>query len=555
MLLLLAASLSGFGQPTYNNLYGDEVTTRISNSTRLIGDNPVLFSLVYDEETGFYGTELMRLSQDGEAISADTTVFSCCPFIFIGHTGSYESTTDGGAIWTGTSSAMGLVARFDENLDTLWTQIYDDIGVYPIDAFDQVVALDNGHSIIAGRAFVDFAPRTCVLEIDETGQVEWISDDFVDINGMYEGPFDLELDANGKVYVTGLRYSADESVPYVACYDQTGNFLWDAELGGDQFFSSLIKVLTLNDNSVLTCYLHADSLINPNVVDSSIGEIRYSHFDSEGNLLSEFERGATKYFGVVRDLVQQDDGSILAVGNEWTGIGAYTTSWLQKLDSSYEFQSENSYEYMGCNFCTNQLNSITIEPDGSYLLSGYVLLDTLQYDFLQQSWVVKTDCEGRMEPPPLELDLEFAIINDSTFSIAANENVFHEYYWDFDDGTTTWGDSVAHAFDSTGWYDIHLTAYYCNYQVDSIIPFTATVGTNESSHVPAFKLYPNPTSGNSTVVFPSATTHPLRVTDLHGRTLYYTKRPEQSHSIPSASWLPGMYIVTSGAWSEKLIRN
>ena len=151
-----------------------------------------------------------------------------------------------------------------------------------------------------------------------------------------------------------------------------------------------------------------------------------------------------------------------------------------------------------------------------------------------------------------ETGLTIAFTDAST---SADGDPITSWLWDFDDGTTTWGDSVAHAFDSTGWYDIHLTAYYCNYQVDSIIPFTATVGTNESSHIPAFKLYPNPTSGNSTVVFPSATTHPLRVTDLHGRTLYYTKRPEQSHSIPSASWLPGMYIVTSGAWSEKLIRN
>lgn len=556
LLLFGVATLPFYAQNTYNRVYGNELYNEISSSARLLNGNAILIGDGDDVVDNYEVLLLRELDELGEVVTVDSIPAPCCQLITIGRSGSFEKLNSDGFIWAGTrqGGGEGILIKLTNEMDTVWTRSYQMINGYNVNVFSQIEQKANGNLIVAGTLWVSDEPNIFLMEVDPNGETLWISDDF-DTSNAFQSVYDLSLTPDENIYVSGRRYGNGYSDPILVRYDSIGNMQWDAVLGNPDLFDSQMKVVALENEGALTCYLHTDSIEVEAIEESTYGDLHFHVFDEEGNVEEEFQRGETKIFGAVHDLDMDSEGNVLAVGEGYGGYGGFTFSWLLKLNSDYSISFERKYDFLECWFCFNKIQDVSIDNNNNYLLSGYVHLDTLQYDFLQQSWMVKTDCEGRLEPPPLDLQLDVLSVNDSTLSVAASGEYFHAYHWDFDDGTLAEGDSVFHVFDSTAVFNVHLTAYYCNIAVDTIIPFTATVTSGVGEYnFNSFNIYPNPTSSITTIELARPSNEILSAYDAQGREVFSEPlNSRQKTTLPSGEWAKGVYLIRVGEVVRSLV--
>jgi len=173
-----------------------------------------------------------------------------------------------------TGSINFATVKYDSAGQQQWVAIYDG-PAHNTDYPYAVVADNNGHVYVAGRAFTGGAVYTafCTICYDAaTGDTLWVR--------LYAAPdsmneaYLLTLDGNGNILVAGTAYSMSGTGKDIAVvqYDPSGNLLWEARY--ENFGDDAPEALSVDDlgNVYLTGNL------------SNRTDILTVKFDSGGNL-------------------------------------------------------------------------------------------------------------------------------------------------------------------------------------------------------------------------------------------------------------------------------
>lgn len=130
---------------------------------------------------------------------------------------------------------------------------------------------------------------------------------------------------------------------------------------------------------------------------------------------------------------------------------------------------------------------------------------------------------------------------------------FTSVLWDFGDGNTSASTSPSHTYSSAGTYYVCLTAYdLCGDSTEfcDSVTIAGDAGLNDPLVIQQLTIFPNPSSGNTTIQFTLAEPMQgnLRITDLTGKEVmivYSGLLPAGVNTYPvnTGSWAAGAYLM------------
>ncbi|MDX5448124.1 MAG: PKD domain-containing protein [Bacteroidota bacterium] len=118
------------------------------------------------------------------------------------------------------------------------------------------------------------------------------------------------------------------------------------------------------------------------------------------------------------------------------------------------------------------------------------------------------------------------------------------FTWDFGNGNTANGDTASFVYNANGTYSVTLTVTNGCGTVDSTFNVEVKYINIEENSLPGVSMYPNPTSGEVTIVFPGGTRE-IQVFDLQGRELFRISTDANStqERIDLSGLAAGVYMV------------
>lgn len=393
--IFIVISISLHGQFTYfNNRYNNDIWS--SALTILETDSGYTICGVGGQESNgfiFHRIVLTSIDQLGnqkwwKSYGEDYHEY------YAGLMRSCIKTSDGGYAVSGSITDsirdVGLLMKFNQNGDSLWSKIYGDtVSTEYTGTFYYVCQQlpDNGY-ILCGLYYVDSYDWDVLLtRTDSLGNVIW-SNTYGDLN-RYEVGYsiaqlpqgDLLIGLNKQSY--GNNYSSD---PGLLKVDSLGNKLWMKYYGGD-YNDGQAQVLLSQDGNYLVGSVYAVNQTNPYYPEHKAWIFKT---DTSGNVLWERLYGDLVFFGWCSSINELEDASIVISGTgAFSGImGSY--GWILKtLQNGDSIWMRRYYSYYPT--FDNNIYDTRITSDNGIINTGMTLGDP---DWEQSIWVQKLDSIG-----------------------------------------------------------------------------------------------------------------------------------------------------------------
>lgn len=291
------------------------------------------------------------------------------------------------------------LTKYDSSGNQLWIQQF---GSSSFDTAYGVAVDKQGNSYVVGYTEGDLAgPKQAqssdvwLAKYDTNGNQVWIQQFGTNLINL---SFDIDIDDNGNIYLSGLNVTPDANSPigntddfWVAKYDTNGNRQWLTESGAAGFFDESYGVAVSGDGSVYSTGWTGGDLGGDN---AGLYDIWISKHDNLGNPLWNRQIGTPDLewsWGVDTD----SQGSVYATG--WTlgdlggkNAGSYDP-WLIKYDSNGNQLWTQQFGTVG----DDQAFRIHIDSQDNVFLAGYTdnnLEGTNAGSF--DAWVAKYDING-----------------------------------------------------------------------------------------------------------------------------------------------------------------
>ena len=351
----------------------------------------------------------------------------------------------------------------------------------------------GGDTITSNMYISCFSPSGQLLWKKESGGVDL---------GSIE---DIELDANGNIYIGGLvkpgtelggyTFSSPKSsgAPFVSAFDASGNHLW-SEMAVVDAVSIVYDVAVSDTEVAVTGY--GSSLYWPSNTDSvkTQGNQGYDAFlarfkKSNGELIT-MERTNTPFGGA-------SYGNAIAAG------------------------LQNTY-YLG----------------GNFSMSMFLGQDTLYKVGSQRSFfLTKYECDVP------EASMKVSGINaTNTINLVYTGDPADSVKWYLGDGTQVWGDSIQHSYAAKGKYRVCAMAYFECTEVtvcDSLVAGEISLTEESLAEV---AIYPNPT--NSLLYLENLPKHnSVKLYNLNGKLLLQEAFKEEKASLDLSQLGKGVYLL------------
>ena len=399
---------------------------------------------------------------------------------------------DSGYVWLPKGAGQQHWTRFNDAFDTLYTVPFDN----PI-VIDEFFYMDNivydeiiEQYVVVGRRG-DF-DKLIYIYFDKFGNQISFEDNLVEeylqtwiwssqitqdhsiLNAGYVSEYDED-------FVPPLEYDA-----YIGKFTITGENIWEHNFGHPNYNDEHAVAIELPDESVALYYVETDSIGSENAPWSTRGTMQRVHISSDGAILDTIE-----YYSELKKArfydIERRDNQIYALGQLYGGYAFFNKCFLLITDTLGNELSYNEYFHLECAECENYLYDLDIAPNGDIAMVGYVELDTLDYGQIHKTWVVKVDCMGKFEAPPLSFSAEINQNGDTLSCTSIGEGVF-EFAWDFGAGPVQ-GNVQEHVFSQPGIYTIQATGTYCTTVLDTSFTITITdcLGNTE---IPELNLDP-----------------------------------------------------------------
>ena len=172
--------------------------------------------------------------------------------------------------------------------------------------------------------------------------------------------------------------------------------------------------------------------------------------------------------------------------------------------------------------CTGETITLTASTSDTYLWSNNATTQTIDATANGTYYVTTTNanlCDGVGQSADVTLTFTQTPTASATNTTSGNVVTFTNtstnatsYSWDFGDQSNSSATSPSHAFAANGSYTVTLTA--TNGNCTDVITYTLviSVGLNEVENFADVKLYPNPTSANTTLEFENQSANEATVT-------------------------------------------
>jgi hypothetical protein len=302
-------------------------------------------------------------------------------------------TSDGGFAISGnirdSIRSVGLLIKFDENGDSLWSRIYGDtVSIdYTSTIFTVCEQLPDKGYLITGTIWVSGDDQDILLiRTDSLGNIEWSHsygqlhwlDGGYSIAQLPEGNFLIGLDKE-KV---GNNTLMD---PGLLKIDSLGNQIWIKYYGGiyDDGYS---QVILSQDGNYLVGSTYAVSQPHPDYPDHKVWIFKT---DTAGNILWERKYSDTTFLGWCSTIEELGNGDIIVSGTGGFADGFGDYGWILKTKQNGDSLWMRRYSYYPT--FENYLNDLRITSDNGIIITGMAWGDP---DWEQSIWVQKLDSIG-----------------------------------------------------------------------------------------------------------------------------------------------------------------
>lgn len=292
----------------------------------------------------------------------------------------------------------GLLIRFNNNFDTLWTKEFGENSA-PYDTAYIFWNINNSmdNNILISGTCKPYAldPKVFLIKTDTSGNKLW-EHVYTNLPGDVQG-YSVVATTDGGYAIGAFQYfhippSNETGDPLVIKTDSLGNFEWVKNLGGE-FCDSHVMLALSTDGNILAYYTYA-VLNNPG--SDSYKSPQITKLDNNGSILWERRYLKPKHFTYPGNLHVDTDGSIILCGKTMISYPK-NAGWMMKLSMEGDSLWYRQYDLMTGSDSEHTLYDVISTSDDGYIACGYVnplLPDTGTQDV----WVVKVDSMGCESP-------------------------------------------------------------------------------------------------------------------------------------------------------------
>ncbi len=301
---------------------------------------------------------------------------------YTGTSGSFRKTlTNGytlGGSFKDTSTGLisfGLLVRFDNNLDTLWSKKYGD-GIED-HIFNQAIQTSDSGFICVGSVYVGSSIQTWLMKVDSLGNFEW-EKTFGGANTEIGGT--VIQTSDGGYLIGAISNSTTCNGGYdswIIKTDSNGNQQWSKCYGGSFNDSEAVMGHEFPDGDYI--FVGGRNYFAGNWYKNSVTRIQSNN---TVEWYREYGQNATD--AILQSVKVMPNGDIISVGNSAPyGI-------ILRIRENGDSLWYHNYEYDMA--IVNSLTDFDITPDGGIIAMGTTYLGG------QDVWIIKLDKFGCLEP-------------------------------------------------------------------------------------------------------------------------------------------------------------
>ncbi|PLX03278.1 MAG: hypothetical protein C0594_10660 [Marinilabiliales bacterium] len=457
-----------------------------------------------------------------------------------------------GSINTDTTFDKTMLFVFNENMDTLYTKIYN-IPDYMNFAFGGIQTNDGGFALTGtGRNLTDFNIIDCLLlKTDSLGELLWYNT--YGGTGSDNSLYVVQSTENGFIlgaYTLSFNNTTWPGDQYIIKTDSLGNEQWGNNYGNVSYDDgAVMDLIRTSDNNYI--YVASKNYYHAISDDYSDERGRIIKFNNQGQTIwdkiyreyNDFyephDSSTSNFYGIE----EGDDGKLAVL----CGVTKLDNSFYSKL---YILNSEGDSLYTlelvppdGYNYVANEVNIIRKTSDGGFIIGGKI------YNFLQfppeKTWLIKTDCNGFYGSP----EANFSYSKDSLTITLTNHSVFADScIWDFGDGYQELAgihQTITHTYADSGYYSVQLISYSsCNADItDEKVEIIGVLlsGVDNSVQEDEIKIYPVP--ANDFIVVEFNPSNRIEIMDMQGKLLCNLVSEKSAEMIDISEFRSGSYVV------------
>ncbi len=288
----------------------------------------------------------------------------------------------------------GIIYKFDNNLDTIWTKTIGD-QQFPNDTnyqFRHFDILSNMDLIIAGNIIIDGEiAKALLIKTDSLGNELWRK-------YFYNGPLNLGInviqtpDAGFAIscylWTFGL-YGI--SAPYIVKTDSMGIEQWRHYVYWNDQKHGPMYLQNSPDSSIIGAYEHSDIISYP--ATDSYNRDAIIKIDLERNIIWDKIYGISHHSKHLNSLNISENGRLIVTGNKYNNDYSQRVSYLLNCTNNGDSLWYREYGLLHEPNSNNYLYGVAPTSDGGYIAAGDVAPfppDTGNQDV----WVIKVDSMG-----------------------------------------------------------------------------------------------------------------------------------------------------------------
>jgi hypothetical protein len=302
-------------------------------------------------------------------------------------------TSDGGFAVSGgiedATRVVGLLMKFDENGDSLWSRIYGDTITpgYSFHGFYACQQLPDQGYLLVGTVYVSGDDGDILLiRTDSLGNQLW-KKTYGELH-IIEAAYSLDQLPNGEFLIGYMSQDIDTFYtfhPGMLKIDNQGNEFWKRLYSGPYDDAGCAVTLSQDGNYLLGSsygYISEHPII-------SISKVWIIKTDTSGNILWDRKYGDKPFYGQALTINEGNDGSIIVSGSggfeETPGI----EGWIVKTDSNGDSLWMRRYRYFPTD--DNEQNDLAFTSDNGFITTG---MTRGEPDWIESVWIQKLDSIG-----------------------------------------------------------------------------------------------------------------------------------------------------------------
>ncbi|HRF75160.1 MAG TPA: hypothetical protein PLB46_01225 [Chitinophagales bacterium] len=399
-------------QNTYNILIDHENQSEWGYSLLMDMDTIVMTGYTNVLKDGFYrdGVFFRKLDLEGN-IFRENLIADTCVLYTVGYPGNLvkidnQYLTSGiyqycDYNFEGGVGSFGMVYKFNEIGDTIWTKKFDSQSYSII----YKGATTTNNSYLSAGVSVDTATlidKFYIIKIDSTGEIVW-ENTFGYLLNNYA--FSIDSYTNGDFIIGGLTdptTSFSQTDGYLAKLDSSGNLIWQKKIGTPDDDNGCIARITFDQQNIyLQQSLDTVVSIGDAPMPDYVGKLDYN-----GNFIwRTFFNGPYKQD--IWGIREMEKKSIMVVGTKIPDDVSQGSGFICKLDSNGVKLWERTY-YTRTDR-DNYFTDVAKVSDGGYILTGSAWSATDR-----DVWLVRLDSMGCLEPGCDIVDVPTITVNNTT---------------------------------------------------------------------------------------------------------------------------------------------